>query len=80
MKVVWLGIAIAFLCLTLASLLHFQQIRHKFWRDKGGRPIAKVSGVSTGFVELYALAKGMVFLEGLGFLIAFSAAMIDFFL
>lgn len=80
MKVAWLGIAIAFLCLALASLLHFQQIRHKFWGSKGGRPAAKVEGVSTGFVELYALAKGMVFLEVFGFLIAFSAAMIDLFL
>jgi len=76
MKAVWLGIATAFGCLALASFLHFLYIRHKFPRPLAG----KLMGVSTGFVELYSLAKGMVFLEVLGFLIAFSAAMIDFFL
>lgn len=76
MKVVWAGIAAAFGCLAIASLSHFLYIRRKY---PPGPRIAKVSGVSTGFAELNSLAKGMVFLEVLGFLIAFSAAMIDAF-
>jgi hypothetical protein len=73
MKVVWLGIAAAFGCLAVASFLHFLYIRRKIRGPVAG----KVMGVSTGFVELYSLAKGMVFLEAFGFLVALLAAVID---
>jgi uncharacterized membrane protein YdjX (TVP38/TMEM64 family) len=75
MKVVWFGIAAAFVGLMLASSLHFLYIRRKL---RGG-VVRKVMGVPTGFVELYSLAKGMVFLEVVGFAIALIAAMIDAF-
>ena len=42
-----------------------------------GRSRRQGHGVSTGFVELYSLGKGMVFLESFGFLVALLATMID---
>ena len=75
MKVGWFGIAIAFICLALVSSLHFLYVRRKLSQGIVG----KISGIPTGFKELYHLAQGMIFLEVLGFLIAFSAAMMDFF-
>jgi hypothetical protein len=73
MKVVWFGIAIAFLCLAIASLLHFFYITSRFPHPSVGA----IMGVPTGVAEVYSLAWWTAILEFVGFGLAFFAALVD---
>jgi hypothetical protein len=73
MRVMWVGIAIAFLCLAVASFLNFLYVTQYFPRPFVG----KIMGVSTGVGELYSLTEWIVILEVVGFLVACFAAFAD---